>query len=137
MQSRRSIALSIALILLTIAAGAAVRFARLGMPFTVVKYGGSALWAMAIYWMASTITGRRWLAGVLLAGGLATGIEFFKLYHSPTMDAFRGTLPGVLVLGRYFSVWDLLAYWVAIGVGAAADWGLRSMAEDRRHAGNG
>jgi hypothetical protein len=29
------------------------------------------------------------------------------------------------VLGRYFSVWDIVAYWVAIAIGARVDAGIR------------
>ena len=57
----------------------------------------------------------------LIAGAIATAVEFFKMYHSPAMDAFRLTLPGVLLLGRFFSVWDIVAYWIAISAGAFLD----------------
>ena len=107
----------------TIAAGLLVRFASTGLPWFVQKYGGSSLWALTIYWMVSTIrpgwpVGR---AGVL-SGLIATAVEFFKLYRSPSVDSFRHTLPGVLLLGRYFSVRDLVAYCLAILAGAFADW---------------
>lgn len=42
--------LSLALMLATIAAGLAVRLAPLGLPLFVVKYGGSMLWALMVYW---------------------------------------------------------------------------------------
>jgi hypothetical protein len=113
--------------LATIVAGLVVRFAHLGLSPFVVKYGGSTLWALMIYWIASTVLPQwRIPAVVLLAGSLGTAIEFGKLYHSPGMDAFRLTFPGMVVLGRFFSVWDILAYWFAISVGAFMDWRLRS-----------
>jgi len=103
-----------------------VRFARVGLPAVVVKYGGSMLWALTIYWVVSTVAARLRLdAAVLLAGSIATAVEFFKLYRSPGVDAFRLTLPGILLLGRYFSAWDIVAYWMAIAAGAALDWRLR------------
>jgi hypothetical protein len=112
--------------LLTIAAGSAVRFARIGLPAGVVKYGGSMLWALMIYWVVSTMAPRlRVDAAVLLAGSIATAVEFFKLYRSPGVDVFRLTLPGILLLGRYFSVWDIVAYWIAIVAGAVVDWRIR------------
>jgi hypothetical protein len=112
--------------LATIVAGLVVRFAHLGLPPFVVKYGGSMLWALMIYWIASTVLPTwRIPAVVLLAGSLATAIEFGKLYRSPAFDAFRLTLPGIILLGRFFSVWDIFAYWVAISVGAVVDWRLR------------
>ena len=58
---------------------------------------------------------------------LTTAVEFAKLYHSPALDAFRLTLPGILLLGRFFSVWDMLAYWSAIAAGAWLDRALRAV----------
>jgi hypothetical protein len=63
----------------------------------------------------------------LVAGAFATGVEFFKLYHSPGMDAFRLTLPGMILLGRFFSVRDIVAYWVAIGAAAWLDGRIRRL----------
>ena len=68
---------------------------------------------------------RRVLWAGLLAASVATGVEYFKLYRSPGMNAFRGTLPGMLLLGRYFSVSDLAAYWMAIALGVWLDGVLR------------
>jgi Protein of unknown function (DUF2809) len=126
----RSWMLSFALCFATIVAGIVVRFAPIGLPATVVKYGGSMLWALTIYWIVSTMLGRwRVEAAASVAGLIAMAVEFFKLYRSPGMDAFRLTLPGILVLGRYFSVWDIVAYWIAIGAGARVD---RSMRRSER-----
>lgn len=41
-----------------------------------------------------------------------------KLYHSGWLDAFRHAPAGIVLLGRFFSVRDLIAYWLAIPVGA-------------------
>jgi hypothetical protein len=118
----RSLGSSAALILGTVAAGLAVRFAPLGLPAGIVKYGGSTLWAVMIYWILSTLLPSWRLPVVaLLAGALATAVELLKLYHAPGLDAFRLTLPGILLLGRYFSLWDILAYWLAILTAAFAD----------------
>jgi Protein of unknown function (DUF2809) len=126
----RPLTLSFALCFATIVAGIVIRFAPIGLPATVVKYGGSMLWALMIYWIVSTMLGRwRVETAALIAGLIATAVEFFKLYRSPGMDAFRLTLPGILVLGRYFSVWDIVAYWIAIGAGAWLD---RSMRRSER-----
>ncbi len=119
---------SLALFLVTVIAGLAVRMAPLGLPAVVVKYGGSMLWAVMIYWIVSTALPRWRLPVVaLISGAIATGVEFFKLYHSPGMDAFRLTLPGMILLGRYFSVRDIVAYWVAISLAAWLDGGIRRM----------
>jgi Protein of unknown function (DUF2809) len=121
MQKPRSIRVTMAL-LVTIAGGLLIRFGPLGLPRFVVKYGGSALWALMIYWIVSTLLPRwRVVAVALLAGSVATSVEFLKLYHAPWLDSFRITLPGVLLLGRFFSVQDMLAYWVAIALGAVLD----------------
>ncbi len=122
----RPILHSVSLIVGTIAAGLAVRLVPLGLPTFVVKYAGSMPWALMIYWIASTVLVRSPIVNVaLIAGALATAVECFKLYHSPGMDAFRLTLPGILLLGRYFSVWDIVAYWIAICAGAILDSRLR------------
>jgi hypothetical protein len=114
------------LIFLTIAAGLSIRFAPMGLPAGVVKYGGSILWAVMIYWIVSSTFGSiRLIYLVVLAGVLASAIEVFKLYQSPRMDAFRLTLPGILLLGRYFSFWDILAYWIGIAAAAFLDARLR------------
>lgn len=106
----------------TIAAGLALRLTHVGLPFVVVKYGGSMLWALMIYWIVSAVRPRWPIAwNMLLAGAVAFAVEFFKLYRAPSLDAFRLTLPGALLLGRVFSVWDLVIYACAIALGAAAD----------------
>jgi beta-N-acetylhexosaminidase len=94
----------------------------------VIKYGGSMLWALMIYWMVSSIRGR-WLPiqSALVSSAVALGVELFKLYPAPLLDAFRLTLPGTLLLGRVFSVWNLIAYAFAIGVGALTDRAIRSL----------
>lgn len=122
----RSLMISFVLMASTIVAGLAVRFAHLGQPAFVVKYGGSTMWALMIYWIVSTLLPFWRITTVsLLAGAVAASVEFLKLYHSPGLDAFRLTLPGIVLLGRFFSVWDIVAYWVAILAGAVVDWRLR------------
>ena len=92
-----------------------------------MKYGGSTLWALMIYWIVSTVfSWWRPSAVALVAGVVATAVEFLKLYRSPGLDAFRLTLPGILLLGRYFSIWDILAYWLAILAGALMDRAIRA-----------
>jgi hypothetical protein len=122
----RPLWISLALIGATVIAGLAIRFGRLGLPQVVAKYGGSALWALMIYWIVSTLLLRRRIpVCVLFAGLIATAVEFLKLYHTPALDSFRLTLPGILLLGRLFSPWDIVAYWVAVWAGALLDSRLR------------
>ncbi len=79
------------------------------------------LWALLIYWIVSALLPARILTAALLAASIATTVEFFKLVQSPALDAFRQTLSGALLLGRFFSVEAILAYWLAITLGAFAD----------------
>ena len=122
MQKRRSIRVSTTLLLVTMASGLLIRFGPLGLPRFEVKYGGSVLWALMIYWIVSTLL--PWCrveAVALLAGSVATFVECLKLYHAPWLDSFRVTVLGILLLGRIFSVWDILTYWLAMAIGAVLD----------------
>ena len=123
----RPLALSALLIIVTVAAGLTIRLAPLGMPNALIKYGGSLLWALMIYWIVSSVR-PLWslLRGAIVSSAVALCVELFKLYHTPLLDAFRLTLLGKLLLGRVFSLWDLVAYAVAIIVGVLADHMIRS-----------
>lgn len=117
---RRPVYLCLALA--TVAAGLTVRFAPLGLPWFVMKYGGSTLWAVMIYWVLVLAWPRRSPAALaLVAGAIATLVEFSRLYHLAWLDAFRASLAGAVLLGRYFSVRNIVAYWVAIAAGALLD----------------
>ena len=114
------------LILITIVVGASIRFSKLGLSFSVVKYGGSMLWSLLIYLIITAVRPSwRIVSAAILSGSIATAVELFKLYRSPELDAFRHTLPGILLLGHVFSAWDILAYWMAITAGACLDMLLR------------
>jgi len=122
LQRTRSISLSIVLMVATMIAGLAIRFIPLGLPALIVKYGGSMLWALMIYWIVSALLpSLRLLIVALISAALTTAVEFFKLHHSPAIDAFRLTIPGILLLGRVFSTRDILAYWLAILIGLLID----------------
>lgn len=111
----------LALLILTIIAGLVLRRVPLGLPFVVVKFGGSMLWAMMIYWIFAAIRPAASSTGIAVNAILfAAAVEFFKLYHAPSLDAFRRTLAGSLLLGRFFSWWDIVAY--GAGVLVAARW---------------
>jgi hypothetical protein len=123
----RSFALTLTLSLATIVAGLAIRFAPLGLPRFVVKYGGSMLWALMIYWIVSALLpSRRYLTVAVISGFVATAVEVGKLHYSPAVDAFRQTLPGILLLGRFFSVSNMVAYWLAIFLGVLVDQRIRT-----------
>ncbi|TIX89419.1 DUF2809 domain-containing protein [Rhizobium sp. P44RR-XXIV] len=109
---------------LTIACGLALR--RFGyaadLPFAVVKYGGSILWGAMVYWLLATlfvaVKPFKIAFGALI---LATAVEFFRLWHAPALDAFRLTTAGALLLGRVFSLWNIVAYAVGIAAALALD----------------
>jgi Protein of unknown function (DUF2809) len=106
----------------TLVMGLTVRFAPLGLPWFVVKYGGSTMWALMLYWVLAFVWPKSrvgWLA--VAAGVIAALVEFQRLYHSPGLDAFRHSLAGILLLGNFFSLRDIVAYWMAIAVGAVVD----------------
>ncbi len=86
------------------------------------KYGGDALWALAIFLGAGLcFRHATTLQVMLIALGFAWGIEFSQLYHAPWIDQLRSSLPGRLVLGSTFNAPDLLAYVVGIVFGAVAE----------------
>lgn len=114
----------LAALLLTIACGLALR--RFGyeasLPFAIVKYGGSILWGGMVYWLFAMMFVRvRSLQVAAVALILAMAVEFFRLWHTLALDAFRLTTAGALLLGRVFSLWNILAYAVGIAVALAID----------------
>ena len=124
---RRPALVSAALLGLTVAAGLAIRFVHVGLPAPVTKYGGSALWALMIYWIVSSLAIRRCMVTRgLVAMAIATTVECLKLYRTPDLDAFRRTLAGVILPGRVFSFTDIIVYGLAIAAGVAIDRGMRS-----------
>ncbi|WP_434712773.1 DUF2809 domain-containing protein [Rhizobium sp. YTUHZ045] len=111
-------------VLVVIAAGLALR--RFGyavdLPFVVVKYGGSALWGAMVYLLVALVLGKSPRAVIaVMALFMAIAVEFFRLYHTPWLDAFRLTTAGALLLGRIFSLWNIVAYAIGIAVVCAFD----------------
>ncbi|HLP67535.1 MAG TPA: DUF2809 domain-containing protein, partial [Rhizobium sp.] len=49
------------------------------------------------------------------------GVELIRLYHTPWLDEFRRTLAGALLLGRIFSVYNIIAYLAGIAAAALID----------------
>ena len=66
-------------------------------------------------------------AGVALA--IAVLVELSRLVHGPGLDAFRLTTAGELLLGRIFSVWNIVAYSVGIGMATVVE--IRAMRRGR------
>ena len=110
------------LLLGTIAAGLVWRMVPLGLSPFFFKYGGSALWAIALYWLIAICFPRCSVGGLACVAAMAAAvIEFSRLWHVASVDAFRVTLAGKLLLGRYFSWKNIVAYWVAIALAAVVD----------------
>ncbi len=108
--------------LATMAIGIVWRMAPLHLPFFLWKYGGSALWAIAVYWLiALLLPAARAITVAALACLFALAVELSRLIHSPTLDAFRHTLAGKLILGSIFSARNILAYWIAIFLASIFD----------------
>ena len=105
-----------------IACGLLVRRAPLHLPSHVQKYGGSILWAAMVYAIFVAIFPKRRPIEIgVSACAFSLTVELFKLVHTPWLDAFRLTLTGQLLIGRYFAIADIVAYWVSIAAFAWVD----------------
>ncbi len=110
------------LLLISVVAGLVWRMVPLGLSPFWFKYGGSALWAIALYWLIAVCVSRWSAVGLsFLAGVVAAVVEFSRLWHVAAVDAFRLTLAGRLLLGRFFSLKNIAAYWLAIAVAGLLD----------------
>ena len=121
---RRSMLLRAALALVVIVGGLCLRWYGfpLGLPALVVKYGGSLLWATMVFLLIGVLLPRltrSQLAAIAMV--IAIVVEFSRLVHTPWLDAFRLTTAGALLLGRIFSLWNLVAYAVGIAFGVWID----------------
>jgi hypothetical protein len=127
--SLRRTGVSLGLALIAIALGLALRvYGRgFGLPAPIVKYGGSVLWAaMLLFLLAALLPRLSRPRLVLIAFVVAVLVELTRLVHTPWLDAFRLTLAGALLLGRIFSLWNILAYAVGIVLGVAIDGATRT-----------
>ncbi|MGR9175437.1 ribosomal maturation YjgA family protein [Rhizobium leguminosarum] len=103
-----------------------------GLPFIVVKYGGSALWGAMVYLLVALFVARSRPAVIAVTAlFIAISVELFRLYHTPWLDAFRLTTAGALLLGRVFSLWNMLAYAIGIAAGCAFDHARRAATHPR------
>jgi Protein of unknown function (DUF2809) len=110
------------LLLITIPIGLGVRYLPLHLPWFLYKYLGSVLWAIALYWFLAAILPKlRPKAVAILASITAMLVEFSRLVPIASIDAFRLTFAGKILLGRYFSFRNIIAYILAIAIIAAVD----------------
>jgi hypothetical protein len=118
---RRSLT-ALAIVLVTIPIGIGWRMLPLGLPWFFYKYGGSFLWAVALYWFIATLFPKLYPTALASISALAALIvEFSRLVPQSTIDAFRLTLAGQLILGRFFSFKNIAAYLLAIAFSALLD----------------
>lgn len=105
------------------------RMVPLGLPTWWLKYGGSAIWGAMVLFIVGAIVPRTapvWTAPAL-ASIIALASELFRLVHAPSLDAFRLTLAGALLIGRIYNPWNVLAYAVGIGAAMPLAWALRRL----------
>lgn len=108
--------------ILVIAFGLVIRRVPLGLPSVIVKYGGSILWGMMVLFLVRIFIPRANPGIAAMAAGIiAVLVETSRLVHTPDLDAFRLTLAGALLLGRIFSVWNIGAYLIGIGLALGLD----------------
>jgi hypothetical protein len=113
---------SLAILAALIPTGIAIRYAHLPLPWFLWKYMGSMLWAAAVYWLIAALLPRSKTHVIAaLASLVAILTELSRLVPEPHIDAFRGTLAGKLLLGRYFAWANIAAYLAAIAVTAIID----------------
>lgn len=118
---RRSLT-TLAIVLLTIPIGMAWRMLPLGLPWFFYKYGGSFLWAVALYWFIATLLPTLYPQALSAISAVAAlVVEFSRLVPQPTIDAFRLTLAGQLILGHFFSFKNIAAYLLGIALSALLD----------------
>lgn len=113
-----------ALAVIVIACGLSLRWYGfpLGLPAFVVKYGGSLLWATMVFLLVGVLLPRLSRAQLaVVAAVIAVVVELSRLVHTPWLDTFRLTTAGALLLGRIFSLWNLVAYAVGIAFGVWID----------------
>ncbi|ARQ02957.1 hypothetical protein CAK95_13970 [Pseudorhodoplanes sinuspersici] len=114
-----------ALGLALVALGLLWRWPVLNLPPVVAKYGGSVLWGVLVYvCVRVALPNVAIRIVVVLAAVFAAFVEFSQLLHWPPLDTFRNSTFGALLLGRVFSWWDIVSYWIGIAVMGALDcWG--------------
>jgi hypothetical protein len=111
--------LGIALAIIACGLGLRLGGYEIGLPYFLVKYGGSTLWGAMVFFLIAMLLPRQPIGRLaLLALVIAALTELSRLYHTPWLDEFRLTLAGALLLGRIFSWWNIVAYGLGIALAA-------------------
>ncbi|MCR2805928.1 ribosomal maturation YjgA family protein [Paenibacillus soyae] len=97
--------------LVVLIAGLASRVWADRLPAFVASHFGDALWAAMIYCGIRVLTANKTTTIAFAASLLfCAAIEFSQLYKAEWIEAWRGTLPGSLILGHGFLAVDLIRY---------------------------
>ncbi len=107
--------------LIVIACGLTLRLTGydIGLPYFLVKYGGSLLWGMMVLFLVGVLLPRQPVVVLAtVSAAIAVLTEFTRLYHTPWLDQFRLELAGALLLGRIFSWGNIVAYLIGIVLAA-------------------
>ena len=119
--NRRLVYLAVAI--LCIALGLAVRAPFLGLLREIAKYGGSILWAAMVYFGLRALLPRWRVRTVAIVAAVLVALgEMTQLISVPGFDQLRATAIGHLIFGRTFAIEDIVAYWIGILLAALADW---------------
>ncbi|RYD71264.1 MAG: DUF2809 domain-containing protein, partial [Verrucomicrobiaceae bacterium] len=106
-------------IVLVIGLGLLWRSQLVPMPPALVKYGGSALWALMVFLGCGFLFPRASTGTLaLMAIAISCAVEFGQLYHAPWLDNIRRTKLGALALGSVFNWPDIPAYTAGVFAGA-------------------
>jgi hypothetical protein len=110
----RNRAVTIILLVLTIAAGLASRHFAAMLPPILQKNAGDILWDTAVYFVLTVFSPKAFPGRVMLLS-IAVGfaVEFLKLCDIPALQEIRASAIGGSVLGHAFSWTNLVCY--AIG----------------------
>ncbi|WP_231711325.1 ribosomal maturation YjgA family protein [Xanthobacter dioxanivorans] len=124
----RRAALYLAAALVVMVGGLVWRLVPMGLPGFFLNYGGGVLWgAMVLLIVGAATDDMRWWLAPVVAASIALAAELFRLYHAPTLDAFRATLAGALLLGRIFNPWNIVAYWLGVALALPLHLAIRRM----------
>lgn len=123
--TRRPVVLYFGLFVATVVLGLATRRFPTAFPEAIARFGGDALWAAMVLWLAALA--RRHAAThhlALSALAIAFAVELSQLYRAPWIDALRATRGGALVLGQGFQWSDLVCYAAGVALAAGLDAGI-------------
>jgi hypothetical protein len=127
MTDRRQREIYLAAAVATMLLGLWVHRGGAGLQSAARDIAGDAIWAAMIAWgVAAVIPTRPLIARSVAAFGLCAAVEVSQLVHTPTLDAWRASTLGALVLGSGFDPRDLASYAIGIVTAAATERIIRS-----------